>query len=1000
LPTGRVPKASGRLAKPAPPEGSGSIGSLGAIVATLQEIPSPLTFDTVLTAILALLREVPPGLFPSGVVPGVEGFRQALETVIAWRGMNGDQLAAAMTEGVQSVAGYLERRVGGPAVDAATGVSALADGLHPDALRTPAAAVVAGLAALGTKVQGSDLTGAETDLTSITTAVTELGAALAALDASVAGAAGAVAATQLEALPRDLERRLLRALADLGGSDDSAPAPPPHALPKATDDVTAAAAAFSSGVATQLQRISGLLAAIDLSAMDEPLRHVVDTAKASVQGIDTAMLELTSTVSGLFDQLEIAIDSVDVASLTSEIGGVLQGLPTQVAGEVQTLFDPVKAALSDGISTIASAVSAIDLDDLRAALTAAVQSLADLAGSSDVGDALDEIGSVLQQGVDALQNLSFSPITDGVIQEINDVAEQLASIDPSDIPEPIQGALKAALSVLPDDFSHIADPLTSRFDELMQAGPLHVLEPVKGAPDRLKAELVNVSPSSVIGDRLSAPFDDLTHTLEGFTPSDTLTPVTDALDAVKARLQALDPSALLSPLSDAFGQIAKGLDRLDPAPLVKPVSDAIASAIEDLAAAIPIDAVFDPIDAVLSGIQRFVEAIEMARDTVQGIDRVLSALGSPQDEVSSLVDSLVETIGTIADTTGLDTAFTALRRTLDDLRGPALADRVGAPVGLLVDGLAALDPAALHAALVKARRDFPEDALKALPTTPERDQAIALVDGFDPMDPAFARPFQSLSDLGSRLSQVEGALATFFTQWEERFMGDSGPLSGFLVDDVTPAALQDLVRPGIQQLVAAPLSDVLELAGDLQTVAGGLAEALGAFLTDVRARLATLAKLPDALHAIRDSMNELLSGLNGLNPTFVVASLQTSFDHVKQQVRQLDPAPIAAATDAAFQQVVDGLSVDALLPKDAIQTLDEDYAKILDAVQVLDPRAIATELDPLFAQAIASIDVVLAELTASIDALTARLQDLGRELTDELNRCAEAFEQMLHAMPL
>jgi hypothetical protein len=986
-------------AKPAPAAAGGPLGSLGGIVATLQQVPSPLTLDALLTAALAILREVPTVLFPSGVVPGIGAFREALETVMAWRAMDAAHLAAALADGVEQVAGYLTRQVGGPAADAATELEALAGALQPDPLTAPARAVVTALSALAADIRGGDLSGAGAHITAATDSLGQVRTALTALEDTVAGDAGAAAAARLEALPRELERRLLRAVADLGGPDPPAAAPAPPA-PHAADDVAAAAAAFGAAVAAQLQRISSILASIDLSAVQQPLQQVVDTAKGAVQEVDTAIVELTTTVSGLFDQLDTAIDSVDVASLTGTITDALQGIPDQVTGQVQALFDPVKNALSQGIGAIDSAVSAIDFQGVKDTLDTALQSLSDLAGSSDVGAALDEVKSALQEGVDALQNLSFSPVTDAVISEIDDVAQKLASIDLSAIPEPVRGALKAALDILPEDFSHIADPLKSKFDELMQAGPLHVLEPVKDAPDRLKAELAKVTPSSLVGDQLSGPFEALVHGLEGFKPSDALKPVTEALDSVKERLQGLHPSALLAPLSDAFAQVTAGLDELDPAALVKPVTDAIGSAIDGLAAKIPVDAVFGPIDGVLDGIHRVVDAVGSARDAVEGVHRVLEALGSPQDEVTALVDALVGQVGTIADTSAIEPAVASLRTAVEGLRGPAIAALIDGPLGQLADGLAAIDPAALQAALAKARRDFPEDALKALPASPERDQVVALIDGFDPMDPAFARPFTALKEIRERVAQARAALPAFFTQWEQRFMGDHGPLAGFLVDHVTPSTLQDLVRPGVERLVAGPLAGALEVAGRLQAVAGGLVDALAAFLTDVQGRLATLTALPDALHAIQDAMNDLLSSLRALNPTFLVTSVQDAFDHVKQKVHELDPAAVAAAADAAFQQVIDGISVDALLPTDDIKKLDDDYAKILDAVRALDPKELATALDPAFADAIKPIDDILDELSKLITAVTDRLDALGGELTSELDRCAEAFGQMLQAIPL
>ena len=116
-----------------------------------------------------------------------------------------------------------------------------------------------------------------------------------------------------------------------------------------------------------------------------------------------------------------------------------------------------------------------------------------------MGAAIGTVKQALPDGVDAIGSLSFSPVTDGVVADIDGMKQKLQSIDPSQIPEPARGALKAALTVLPATFDPIEGAINDRFDQLMQQGPKALLEAVKDGPAQAKQAIASFSPSALVG---------------------------------------------------------------------------------------------------------------------------------------------------------------------------------------------------------------------------------------------------------------------------------------------------------------------------------------------------------------------------------------------------------------------------------------------------------------------------------------------------------------------
>src|SRR5205823_4830542 len=252
----------------------------------------------------------------------------------------------------------------------------------------------------------------------------------------------------------------------------------------------------------------------------EPLQTAGNTATDAAAKVDAAISGVVGTVSGLFGQLDPLIDQLDLTPVSQAIQDAIASVPQQVADRVQGLFDPVKTAIGSALDAIDGAAGAIDLSAVHDALAGLAEQLAQLPADPDVGAAIGTVKQALQHGVDAIGSLSFSPVTDEVVADIDGMKQKLQSIDPSQIPEPARGALKAALTVLPATFDPIEGAINDRFDQLMQQGPKALLEAVKDGPAQAKQAIASFSPSALVGEALSAPFQQVVGAVASFKPSD------------------------------------------------------------------------------------------------------------------------------------------------------------------------------------------------------------------------------------------------------------------------------------------------------------------------------------------------------------------------------------------------------------------------------------------------------------------------------------------------
>ena len=164
--------------------------------------------------------------------------------------------------------------------------------------------------------------------------------------------------------------------------------------------------------------------------------------------------------------------------------------------------------------------------------------------------------------------------------------------------------------------------------------------------------------------------------------------------------------------------------------------------------------------------------------------------------------------------------------------------------------------------------------------------------------------------------------------------------------------------------------------------------------------MSNLLLIPQAMTAIRGAMQQLLATIQALDLTFLADEARQIFLSVRSKLVALDPAQIRAAVEAAFKSVIDSLTLEKLLPANAVRQLDQSYEQVLTTLRGVDPtRLIVEVVQPEFEAAIKPLLEVIFSLSALLEALVERLDGLGDELDQGLSRTGDAFERMVRAVP-
>ena len=258
---------------------------------------------------------------------------------------------------------------------------------------------------------------------------------------------------------------------------------------------------------------------------------------------DLGLTDLQATINNAFAELETFINDNLNQALNTEVQDNL----AELLGQVQELpLAGLITNLSDAVSQIQSLIT-----DLETALQGELNALTDLLAQLD--------------------DLSFRPVSDAVIAEINDLKGRLDAINPNALSDAEKLAIQGALAVLEaiDLEDKVIDGLKTGY-HTAEREIKSLLDQIVEALNRLFDHIRAFSP-----DQLLQPVNELLNTLNGLVDQANgqtlIAPLYGLLDDLQAQLESLAPGRLLDPLQGPYDQLMGVINRLDPAEWVAPL---------------------------------------------------------------------------------------------------------------------------------------------------------------------------------------------------------------------------------------------------------------------------------------------------------------------------------------------------------------------------------------------------------------------------------------------
>ncbi len=673
------------------------------------------------------------------------------------------------------------------------------------------------------------------------------------------------------------------------------------------------------------------------------------------------------------------------------------------------------------------------IDDLTAALNSKIE----------------DLNNLLAQ----LEGLSFTPVGDEVVNEIDDLKTRLEAINPDALSDVEKLAITAALAVL-----RAIDLENKVITGLKQA--YHAAEgEVKSLLDQLNTALQGLSgrfnvfsPDALLGP-VNGLLDQAGKLVEGLDGRSLLGFLYDLLEQLKSALQALDPGRILDPLQAPYNEMMAAVNRLDPAQWLAPLR-AIYAEIDRLIDIVDVTPLLDRLTQLQN--ELFASIRTTILNALDGLhlpeplgsfftqlrpvmELMTDALfGDPATNLPQLSLQIRDHISLGSLFAPLDTVFMQLVDLIEQIPPDALTsvmETIRQGVGL---GLEALDP---NAILLRFRQGYSQLA----ELSPSR--LLGVSNGLPGLKASFslkvsAAPANVQTDHQADIAAITARFDVVFAAVNPAAPG--GTLANLtaehnsLLDALRQrtnaldhsSALPDYtrLRHSLDKLLpdflrqAQPLSHSAIIAGFYamrpSTKAAKFEEVIDRFIRSVQPFETALAP------GINDFFNMLHDLISLINPLAVRDSVAAIYTEIHAKVRILDPdtlttqlttlmntltAPLHAIDPAQIKSQINAVYNSALaaLTNNVKAILDDLVGIINDAL-----RSIKAAFKALIDQIKAAITAILSDLHAVFDRLEQLvfvdilerlnrvLDNLGMSFDSELDRVVNAFDSMLAAIPL
>ena len=840
------------------------------------------------------------------------------------------------------------------------------------------------------------------------------------------------------------------------------------------------------------EAILDAIAIEDVSTLDD----IIDVMVEALEDIVARLMSLTN-IDILRERLEAFNQGIREASLASplaeiqnaiqdalaDVQQVIEDVPTeviqeQVLGALQTVTEEInKLGISDIQTQIVDAFAYAESfittninDNLKTAIETQFQTFTDSFNPVSVTNLIDELTNAIAQlqtvinnienivagEIDGLQNLvksfeqlSFNPVSDAVIAEIDELKQRLSQINPNALSGAEKVALQGALAIFDaiDLDAIITNQLKAGY-HAAEAEVLKLCDQIRAALQRVKDRFLQYSPAAILSpindlldevaaliEKLNAQIllqvlyeqvDALTSHLESIAPGQILQPLQQPYHTVHTTIDKLNADVLVTPLEALYAEINGYIDIIDITPLLGELENrqralfneartTLINSFTNLSLPSPLDTFFAEIQPLIELVTDALFAdpnTELRQINTEFRTRTdLSMLFRPLDDIylefvnllqAIPPNDLTTTMNFIREGIGIGMKVINPQLMLEQLRQGYNQLVVLAPQRLLgsaaslpslkvsFEANAASAPAERQADVlaVSARFDAVIDITS--PTVPSNQMTQLQQSHGALITEALAR----INRLETSTAQASYAqLANSLDKLLPAFLKQSNPLTH--ADIIAGVSA---LRPTTQ---AARFENVLNVAlREFEPLETALETTINDFLLAIRELMQLINPL-----AIRSGVAGIYSTLREkieiIDPDALRATIEGIFAPVQNLLDTINPANIEALINTTYNNIVNALT-------GTVREVLDDLVAIINAKL----RAIKASLQTLLqtvrdtiTQGVQGLDDIVTQLSNLIfvefvDRICMAITNLGVSFDKELDRVANAFDEMLYAIPL
>jgi hypothetical protein len=776
----------------------------------------------------------------------------------------------------------------------------------------------------------------------------------------------------------------------------------------------------SDSIQEVFTRIDDAIATAQLDQIESFIGDFNEQVQSAIDLLDGQLLVAVASIRNIFNQIRIAVSNLLTALgsfdgegnfqffLQKDLNDFLSGINDNLTHRMQPIIDEFESTITNALQSFTGILTDLqgEIASVKADLQALLQGVKDTLESADVPAALEQMAERLQEMLDKLGDLSFDPIVDQVIAEIDKMAEKLRRIDISGMSEISIGALKVSVEVVTQiNFSsQISSVLMDGFDELLVV-PKQAVDHVQKSVEFISDQFALLKPDHLLQEinKLVGPLQAIFDTLD---PQVLLKPLMDWHAALLAELQKLSLNALLKPLIDLHGNMSERVQQVSPAQLIMPLQGAmdelqdninslelvairgqfnsavatVNGILLDMAPAKVLQPLLQPFATLESTLTRFRPStlLQPVNDFFDSISAELDGINQTQvDAVSAAVAPLTQlsrTFDPMLNLQSLSNLFEQILAFIEQLNFAAILSRINSAYG-------------------NAKVSFDSDLAGAEVTA-----------SFSVLNPLQNSSFTAIS---TRFHTLRERLKTEFSgvltppELIEGYAGVEDKITmlapAWLGKTLTPAGLRAAVAAANPINVGVELDDLYDgllrqvmavspthLIQPLQATYNRLVMAVGNL---------TLDPLLDSLEA---AIGNLSSSLDLIDPSVLTTELNDLFGEILTMVEVLDPSAMVADLQELVDTVV--ALAESMDPQALIAGVDGQLTAAKAIAGEFDVNVFAEPMNEIFDNVSAIIKQI--DVGVVLRPVTDRLDTLRDELADGLTRTEKAFVNMLNAIPV